>query len=77
MNNHDPLCRSSYQRFMPIENCASCDLIWAVREDDKNKFNTSIEKLQAAYKLGYTNAKEEASTTVKEDRKSTRLNSSH
>jgi hypothetical protein len=47
-------------------NCASCDLIWAVREDDRNKFDTSIGKLEAAYKLGYQNAKDNAAQTIKE-----------
>lgn len=66
MNNHDPLCRAYYQRYTDPKNCASCDLIWAVREDDRNKFDVNVNKLNAAYKIGYSNAKEEASQTVKE-----------
>lgn len=35
---HDPLCRGTYQRFTPVEHCASCDLIHKVRIDMMNKF---------------------------------------
>jgi hypothetical protein len=64
MNNHDPLCRAYYQRYTDPKDCASCDLIWAVREDDRNKFDTNIGKLEAAYKLGYENAKQDSISTV-------------
>lgn len=63
---HDPLCRGVYQKYTDPKNCTSCDLIWAVREDDRQKFDTNIGKLQSAYKRGYTDALEEAALTVEE-----------
>lgn len=66
MNRHDPLCRGVYQKHTDPKNCVSCDLIWAVREDDRQKFDTNIGKLQAAYKSGYTDGLEEAALTVEE-----------
>ena len=41
MNSHDPLCRAVYQRYTDPKNCTSCDLIWAVREDDKERYSTN------------------------------------
>lgn len=52
MNSHDKLCRSVYQRYTDPKHCVSCDLIWAVREDDKKAYDTSIGKLEAAYIRG-------------------------
>lgn len=66
MNNHDRLCRGTYQRHTDPKNCASCDLIWAVREDAHNEFDINIGKLNAAYKRGYTDALEEAAILVEE-----------
>lgn len=60
VNNHDPLCRGLYQRYTDVENCASCDLIAAVREDDRLRYDTNIGKLDAAFKEGYGFAKEES-----------------
>lgn len=53
---HDPLCRGIYQRYTDPKNCVSCDLIWAVREDDKKKYAINIGKLEAAYIEGRQNA---------------------
>lgn len=50
--SHDPLCRAVYQRYTDPQHCTSCDLIWAVREDDKRIYDTSIGKLEAAYLQG-------------------------
>lgn len=52
MNSHDPLCRAVYQRYTDPKNCTSCDLIWAVREDDKERYSTNIGKLEAAFLQG-------------------------
>lgn len=49
---HDPLCRGYYQRYTDPRNCASCDLIWAVREDDKQRYAVNIGKLEAAFLQG-------------------------
>ena len=66
MNGHDPLCRAVYQRYTDPKNCTSCDLIWAVREDDKRIYDTSIGKLEAAYIQGYAQALENAALLVDE-----------
>ena len=39
---HDPLCRGTYQRFTPVEHCASCDLIHRVRLDMMD-FNDGLD----------------------------------
>lgn len=49
---HDPLCRGIYQRYTDPKNCISCDLIWAVREDDKERYSINIGKLEAAFLQG-------------------------
>lgn len=66
MNGHDPLCRAVYQRYTDPKDCTSCDLIWAVREDDKRIYDTSIGKLEAAYLQGYAQALENAALLVEE-----------
>lgn len=66
MSSHDPLCRGYYQRHTDPKDCASCDLIWAVREDDRQVYDTNIGKLNAAYKRGYTDALEEAALIVED-----------
>lgn len=66
MNGHDPLCRGHYQRYTDPLLCASCDLIAAVREDDKRIYDTNIGKLEAAYLQGYAQGIDNAITTVKD-----------
>ena len=61
---HDPLCRAVYQRYTDPQHCTSCDLIWAVREDDKRIYDISIGKLEAAYLQGYAQALDSAAQTV-------------
>ena len=63
---HDPLCRAVYQRYTDSKDCTSCDLIWAVREDDKRIYDTSIGKLEAAYIQGYAQGIDNAVTTVQD-----------
>ena len=55
-NVHDPLCRGIYQRYTDPKNCASCDLIWAVREDDKRIYSNNIGRLEEEYLNGYSQA---------------------
>ena len=66
MNGHDSLCRAYYQRYTDPKQCASCDLIAAVREDDRDKFDTNIGKLNAAYKRGYTDGREDSALEVED-----------
>lgn len=66
MTGHDPLCRAVYQRYTDPKNCTSCDLIWAVREDDKRIYDISIGKLEAAYLQGYTQALDSAAQLVED-----------
>lgn len=66
MNGHDPLCRAYYQRYTDPKDCSSCDLIWAVREDDRDKFDVNIGKLNAAYKRGYTDGREDSALEVED-----------
>ena len=64
MNGHDPLCRAYYQRHTDPQICASCDLIAAVREDDKRIYDINIGKLEAAYLQGYAQGLDNAALTV-------------
>ena len=63
---HDPLCRAVYQRYTDPKDCTSCDLIWAVREDDKRIYEINIGKLEAAYLQGYAQGIDNAVTTLQE-----------
>lgn len=53
---HDTLCRGIYQRYTDPKHCASCDLIWAVREDDKRIYSNNIGRLEEEYRKGYSQA---------------------
>lgn len=63
---HDSLCRGVYQRYTDPKNCASCDLIWAVREDDKRVYDINIGKLEAAYIKGRQDALDTMSLVVQD-----------
>lgn len=53
MNGHDPLCRAYYQANMSPDICRSCDLILAVRLDERKILNSRV-MYQSGYTDGYS-----------------------